>query len=75
MSEKHLGLYVDEFAGRHNVRELDTIDQMAFLAKEMVGKRLSYKELQNSCYSISLVKVSLNDWLCSDTLFLRTLTG
>lgn len=32
--------YVTEFAGRYNVRELDTTDQMALLAKEMVGKKL-----------------------------------
>ena len=47
MNEKHLDRYVNEFAGRHNVREMDTIDQMAFLAKGMVGKKLSYKELVN----------------------------
>ena len=45
MSPKHLGRYVNEFSGRHNVREMDTIDQMAFLAKGMAGKRLKYKEL------------------------------
>ena len=45
ISPKHLERYVTEFAGRHNVRELDTIDQMAFLAKGMAGKRLRYKEL------------------------------
>ena len=45
MSEKHLGRYVNEFAGRHNDRPSDTIDQMASLAKGMVGKRLKYKEL------------------------------
>ena len=45
MGKKHLERYVTEFAGRHNVRELDTIDQMAFLAKGMVGKKLPYKEL------------------------------
>ncbi len=45
MSEKHLDRYVTEFSGRHNARELDTIDQMAFLAKGMVGKNLPYKEL------------------------------
>ena len=37
--------YVLLFAGRHNTRELDTIDQMAFLAEGMVGKKLPYKEL------------------------------
>ena len=45
MSPKHLERYVTEFAGRHNVREFDTIDQMAFLAKGMVGKKLPYKDL------------------------------
>ena len=28
MSEKHLHRYVDEFAGRHNIRDMDTEDQM-----------------------------------------------
>ncbi len=45
ISPKHLERYVNEFSGRHNVREQDTIDQMGFLAKGMVGKRLPYKEL------------------------------
>ena len=45
MSPKHLERYVVEFAGRYNVREMDTIDQMAFLAMGMVGKRLPYKKL------------------------------
>ena len=47
MSEKHLGRYVTEFSGRHNDRNLDTIDQMAHVAREMVGKRLTYKDLIN----------------------------
>ena len=45
MSEKHLGRYVREFAGRHNVRDLDTVAQMAALARGMVGKRLRYVDL------------------------------
>ncbi len=45
MSAKHLGRYVNEFSGRHNVRNMDTIDQMAYVAEHMVGKRLKYKEL------------------------------
>lgn len=45
MSEKHLGRYVTEFAGRRNVRELDTIEQMKSVVKGMVGKKLPYKEL------------------------------
>ena len=32
MSVKHLDRYGGEFAGRHNVRELDTLDQMPLLA-------------------------------------------
>ena len=44
-SEKHLDRYVGEFAGRHNIRERDTEDQMGHLAKEMVGKRLRYHDL------------------------------
>ena len=47
MSPKHLERYVIEFAGRHNAREFDTIDQMVFLAKGMVGKKLPYKKLVN----------------------------
>ena len=45
MSEQHLGRYVNEFSGRHNIRNMDTIDQMAYVAEHMVGKRLKYKEL------------------------------
>lgn len=45
MSVKHLPCYVIEFAGRHNLRDLDTIDQMEHLARNMDGKRLKYEEL------------------------------
>lgn len=45
MSAKHLGRYVNEFAGRHNVRPLDTIEQMRALTEGLVGKRLHYSEL------------------------------
>lgn len=45
MSDKHLGRYVDEFAGRHNVREMDTEAQMGFLVRRMDGRQLPYREL------------------------------
>ena len=45
ISAKHLQRYVDEFAGRHGVRECDTLDQMQNVVAGMVGKRLSYREL------------------------------
>ncbi|MXX91528.1 MAG: IS1595 family transposase [Boseongicola sp. SB0677_bin_26] len=45
MSPKHLDRYVQEFAGRHNIRNQDTIDQMKGTVAGMVGKRLLYREL------------------------------
>ena len=45
MSEKHLQRYVTEFAGRHNVRQADTIDQMQNVFASAVGKRIMYREL------------------------------
>ena len=48
MSPKHLHRYVDEFSGRHNIREHDTVDQMALIAKGFIGKRLRYRELEAS---------------------------
>jgi len=45
MSVKHLQRYVDEFSGRHNVREWDTLDQMGDVVLNTVGKRLTYDEL------------------------------
>ena len=44
-SAKHLPRYVNEFAGRHNVRDADTIDQMASVVTGLVGKRLMYRDL------------------------------
>ena len=45
MSLKHLDRYVGEFAGRHNDRPLDTVDQLRAIVRGMVGKRLRYREL------------------------------
>ena len=45
MSEKHLGRYVSEFAGRHNDRPRDTIAQMGRMVRGAEGKRLRYEDL------------------------------
>ena len=45
ISPKHLHRYVDEFSGRHNVRPLDTIDQMELVVRRAAGKQLRYKDL------------------------------
>ena len=45
MSPKHLQRYVNEFAGRHNIRDANTIDQMKSMVASMVGKRLRYEDL------------------------------
>lgn len=45
MSAKHLQRYVNEFVGWHNIRSLDTADQMASSVRSGVGKRLTYASL------------------------------
>ena len=45
ISPKHLQRYVDEFSGRHGVREQDTLDQMQSVVARMVGKRITYRDL------------------------------
>lgn len=45
MSKKHLQRYVNEFAGKQSMRRLDTLDQMAAIARALDGKRLPYKHL------------------------------
>ena len=45
MSVKHLDRYVNEFAGRHNTRPLDTLVQMECIAQGLVGKHLRYSDL------------------------------
>lgn len=45
ISPKHLDRYVAEFAGKHNCRDADTLDQMAGVAFGLAGKRLRYSDL------------------------------
>lgn len=45
ISPKHLNRYVTEFAGKHNVRDLDTLAQMTALVAGLAGKRLMHRDL------------------------------
>ena len=45
-SPKHLHRYANEFAGRNNIRDHNTIDQMRHMVAHMTGKRLTYKALK-----------------------------
>ncbi len=45
LSPRHLQRYVNQSAGKHNVRHLDAIDQMGHVAAAMVGKQLLWRDL------------------------------
>lgn len=45
ISEIHLHRYVNEFAGRLNARDMDTIQMMGVMAEGMSGQRLTYRDL------------------------------
>ncbi|MXW72004.1 MAG: IS1595 family transposase [Acidobacteria bacterium] len=45
ISRKHLNRYVQEFAGKHNLRDYGTRDQMERVAHALVGRRLTYDDL------------------------------
>ena len=45
ISPKHLNRYVTEFAGKHNLREIDTADQLVEIAIRLDGKQLRYQDL------------------------------
>ena len=38
---KHLQRYVNEFSGRHGIRDRDTIDQMGTVARSMAGEAVA----------------------------------
>ena len=45
LSPKHLNRYVQEFAGKHNMRESGTLEQMRLTVARLVGRNLFYREL------------------------------
>ena len=45
MSPKHLQRYVNEFAEKHNIRDLGTLDQMLDTVARLVGRQLLYRDL------------------------------
>jgi transposase-like protein len=45
ISPKHLNRYVAEFAGKHNMRESDTLTQMRDTVAALVGRSLLYRDL------------------------------
>ena len=45
ISPKHLDRYVQEFAGKHNVRESGTLAQMRDTVSGLVGRNLLYRDL------------------------------
>ena len=45
LSAKHLDRYVQQFAAKHNLRDTDTLAQMAAVVAGLVGRRLLYRDL------------------------------
>ncbi len=45
MSPKHMHRYAAEFAGRHNVRDKDTLARMRDVVTRMIGRSLTYRYL------------------------------
>ena len=45
LSAKHLPRYVNEFVGKQNIRNSDTIEQMQHVVAGLVGRRLMYRDL------------------------------
>ena len=45
ISPKHLNRYVQEFAGKHNIRELGTLAQMRDTVARLIGRNLLYSDL------------------------------
>ena len=45
LSPKHLNRYVQEFSSKHNIRDLDTLDQMRVTVAGLLGSNLLYRDL------------------------------
>ena len=45
LSPKHLDRYVQEFAGKHNIRDSGTVEQMRTVAARLIGRNLLYSDL------------------------------
>ena len=45
ISPKHLNRYVQEFAGKHNIRELGTLAQMRDTVARLIGRNVLYRDL------------------------------
>ena len=45
LSPKHLNRYVQEFAGKHNIRDSGTLEQMRHVVARLVGRNLLYRDL------------------------------
>ena len=46
-SPKRLDRYLKEFTGRRNMGKWESADQLATLPDAMIGKRLTYKDLNS----------------------------
>ncbi len=45
LSPKHLDRYVQEFAGKHNMRDSGTLEQMRSTVARLIGRNLLYRDL------------------------------
>ena len=69
MSAKHLPRYVAEFAGRHNNRPADTIDQMRRMVRGTKNKRLRYRDLVGAGEGVleTVARATLCQFACGST--------
>lgn len=61
ISPKHLNRYVQEFAGKHNIRESGTLAQMRNTIAGLVGRNLLYQTLTASNGLNSMARGSISD--------------